>query len=391
MALPLDFRSAPNIAFWGTVVVISYYALAWFLFGRSPRRGPIVIRYEPPNGMSPAAIRYLWKGGLDERGFVAAILSLSVQGIIQIEEIQRSYFVNPAGGDPGALPADEKELAEALLPRGFGFELNAEHHDRIYRAISALKIVLGREIDKKLLVNDSALLAPGIFGSVLLFLYLTLTGPFEWRIDIVFLTLFWVFWSQVSAVLLLYLIHYARSAKWFRDRTGNSMGGFVKILMFSLPCFAVELAVLGFLAWLSAAWFVTLLLIHVLLIPATHLALRGTTKSGSALMAQIEGFRKFLAEVEADPRERVDKTSPVFNPALFEKYFPFAFALDVQDQWARRFSDIVAADSGGLEFSTTNMASNLLSLDLTAFGLFVQKWFPFELGEIKISIGPKAD
>jgi hypothetical protein len=389
MSLLSALSAVPSIAFAGTVAVILYYALVWLLFGRSPRRGPIVVRYEPPDGMSAAAARYLWKGGFDERGFTAAILSLAVHGVIRIEENKESYFINPMNGDVNTLTQDEKALATALSPRGFGFELNREHRDRIHHAISNLKIALDHEIEKRFLLTDSALLAPGICGSVLLLLYLTLTAQFHWRFDVTFLTVILMPWSQANAVLLLYILHYARSAKWFHSRTGNNLSGFVKILLFALPFFIGELAVLGFLVWLTAVWFVALVLIHMLLVPATHLALRNNSKSGRALLDQIEGFRRFLSEVGTDPLARSGNTIQFQTPELFEKYLPFAYALDVQEQWARRFENIVTTDSvGELEISTTAMTSDLISLDLTAFGLFVQKWFPFDLGEIKLSFGP---
>jgi len=339
--------------------------------------------------MSAAAVRYLWKGGFDERGFTAAILSLAVHGVIRIEDNEGSYLINPVDGDRSTLTGDEKALATALSPRGFGFELNREHRNRIYHAISALKVALDHEIEKKFLVVDSALLAPGICGSVLLLLYLTLAGSFQWPLDVAFLTVFLVLWSQANAILLMYLVHYARSAKWFHNRTGNNLSGFAKTLLFALPFFIVEFAVVGFLVWLAAIWFVALVVIHMLLIPTAHLALKNTSKSGRGLLDQIEGFRTFLSEVETDPLSRSDSPIQFQKPELFEKYLPFAFALDVQEQWARRFENIVATDSvGEIEISTASTTSDLISLDLTAFGLFVQKWFPFDLGEIKLSLGP---
>ncbi len=379
--------AVPRIAYTGTVVVILYYTLAWLLWGRNSRRGPVVVRYEPPDGMSAAAVRYLWKGGFDERGFTAAILSLAVHGVARIEDNEGIYFINPEGGDRNALTGDEKALATALAPRGFGFELNREHRDRIYNAISTLKVALDHEIEKRFLVVDRALLAPGICGSVLLLLYLTLTGPFQWRLDVAFLTLFLVFWSQANAILLMYLAHYARSAKWFHSRTGNNLSGFAKISLFALPFFIAELAVVGFLVWLTATWFVVLVVVHMLLIPLAHLALRNTSKSGRPLLDEIEGFRRFLSEVETGPLARSGSPIQFQKPEFFEKYLPFAFALDVQEQWARRFENIVVADSvGEIETSTASTTSDLISLDLTAFGMFVQRWFPFDLGEIKVSL-----
>ena len=48
------------------VVFVVYYAWAIMRVGHLPKLGPVAPRYEPPEGMSPAEVRYAWKGCVDE-------------------------------------------------------------------------------------------------------------------------------------------------------------------------------------------------------------------------------------------------------------------------------------------------------------------------------------
>jgi hypothetical protein len=62
----------------GLALVVLYYLTVWFRVGRAPAKSPIMALYEPPLGVSPAAMRYLVRMGFDDRTFTAAILNMSV-------------------------------------------------------------------------------------------------------------------------------------------------------------------------------------------------------------------------------------------------------------------------------------------------------------------------
>ena len=61
-------------------LVCSYYLVGWFMVGRDPKPGNIVTRYEPPQGLSPAMLRFVWKETFDDRTFWAGVLSLRGEG-----------------------------------------------------------------------------------------------------------------------------------------------------------------------------------------------------------------------------------------------------------------------------------------------------------------------
>ncbi|MCW8944489.1 MAG: DUF2207 domain-containing protein, partial [Sedimenticola sp.] len=75
--------------------------------------------------------------------------------------------------------------------------------------------------------------------------------------------------------------------------------------------------------------------------------LKAPTLAGQQLLQQVEGFRLYLGVAEQDElnyKHPVEKT-----PALFEAFLPYALALGVEQQWAERFSGILAAAGKGGE------------------------------------------
>ncbi len=67
--------------------------------------------------------------------------------------------------------------------------------------------------------------------------------------------------------------------------------------------------------------------------------LKGYTPEGRKLIDQIQGFKLFLKTTEVE-RLKVIGTPPTKNPELFEKYLPYAMALNVENQWASQFAPI---------------------------------------------------
>ncbi len=80
------------IAVIGFLLVLVYYLRAWWRVGRDPAKGTIIAQYDPPDGFSPAAVRYVWREGWDDTAFAATIVSLAVKGALEIREDKDDDF-----------------------------------------------------------------------------------------------------------------------------------------------------------------------------------------------------------------------------------------------------------------------------------------------------------
>jgi len=68
--------------------------------------------------------------------------------------------------------------------------------------------------------------------------------------------------------------------------------------------------------------------------------LKAPTLLGRKVIDQIEGFRMYLSVAEKNRLNILNP--PQKTPELFEKYLPYALALDVEVEWAEQFSDVFA-------------------------------------------------
>jgi hypothetical protein len=62
----------PAVGVLALLGLAGFYYVAWKRAGRNPRPGTVVPLFAPPDDLSPAAMRYVWKMGADNRAFAAA-------------------------------------------------------------------------------------------------------------------------------------------------------------------------------------------------------------------------------------------------------------------------------------------------------------------------------
>ncbi len=68
--------------------------------------------------------------------------------------------------------------------------------------------------------------------------------------------------------------------------------------------------------------------------------LKSPTRLGRRVMDKIEGFELYLSVAEKDRMNLLNP--PELTPKLFEKFLPYALALDVEQAWSEQFSDVLA-------------------------------------------------
>lgn len=96
-------------------------------------------------------------------------------------------------------------------------------------------------------------------------------------------------------------------------------------------------ALIGGITPLSIAAFV----INVPLLLVFFWLLHAPTAAGRKLMDQIDGFKLYLEVAEKDDLSL--RHPPKLTPALFERYMPYAIALDVEEAWADKFTQVFAS------------------------------------------------
>ena len=324
----------------GLVVLLVYYIVVWAIVGKDPSRGVIMTLYEPPAGLSPAAVRYLQKMGFDDKTFAAAVINMAVARYLAIEEKDGEYTLKRAQAHRSALAADEKSVAEKLLGSATQIKLETANHAKISAAIQALKTALRMNLEKIYFLANRAYLIPGLLFSVLALAFVALAAPGESKVVALFLMVWLTGWSVGVYFLLSQALHAWRGYFSSPSHKVVAFAGAVGLSVMALPFVAGEIGGLVALAYTTSGTVILILLAMVAVNCLFHHLLKAPTHAGRKLMDQIEGFKMFLSAVEKDRLNMLNP--PRLTPQLFEKYLPYALALDVEQQWSEQFSDALA-------------------------------------------------
>jgi len=152
----------------GLLAPLMWYLWAWKKVGRDPQRGVIIPRFEPPEGLSPAACRYVKDMSFDRHSFTAAIISLAVKGQLVIEEEDKEFTLKRTSKSSRAkLTMGEKVVRDTLLPSAFySIKMDNKNHKEFQAAREELKKELKKEYLGRLFHLNGVYLAPPILMSI---------------------------------------------------------------------------------------------------------------------------------------------------------------------------------------------------------------------------------
>jgi len=333
----------PIVGAAGALLVLLYFVLAWVKVGQDPPRGTIIPLFEAPDGLSPAAVRYVRRMGFDKNCLAATLVNLAVHGRLKIEENRGEFTLVSADRNAGGLAPEESEVAGSLLSSG-RVTMEQANHATFQAAVKALKARLAESYKGKLFVSNTKWFVPGAALSVL-----TLAGVAGAAVlvggnpVIAFLALWLSIWTIGVVALGRQVVAAWRKARVGKGALGKAAGagGALFITLFAIPFFLGEIVVGGILIYLSTIWMLPILLVLVLANVRFLHYLKRPTPEAREVMDRIEGLRMYLATAE---RELLNYAHPPEKtPELFETFLPYAMALDVETAWAEKFEDVLAA------------------------------------------------
>ena len=342
----------------GGLLVLAYYWFAWMRVGRDPPRGVIIPLFGPPEGMSAAAVRYVKQMGFDQRTYTAALLDLAVHGRLKISENgkQTTLFLNKAGTEIGP---PERSAEAALFLNTPSIVLTNAQHSRIGKSQSVLTERLEKAYGYLFNLNTEwaglgLLLWIGVAALTLLatiYVY-----DVEEGIGRMFGLAFAL--PAVSALAILIRSGMQRRLSWWQ------------MVLFGGVALVFGLVGLAQVVSMASRWVELLPVVIVVgLAPLVALGfswLRAPSVKGRQILDQIEGFRDYLGVAEEERLEYLHP--PEKTPELFERFLPYAVALDVENRWAARFAGVLAAAAAaGAATAAWYSGSGNLAGDPTGF------------------------
>jgi uncharacterized membrane protein YgcG len=328
----------------GLVLILGYYLVIWSRVGRDPAPGTIIPLYTPPQDFSPAAVRYLMQEGFDNKVMAAAVVDMAVKGYLTIEEKEEgisflkstTYTLRKKRDSYDDLAAEEIRAAAQLFSTGDALELKSENHTAIKAALDTVKETLRVKLEKHYFVTNLNYFIAGIVLSFAVLGFIVLASR---ETGAAVFSAVWLSIWTVGCVFLAGFVYH----RWLAARGGgfgNILGAMVATI-FAIP-FAVGLVFgVSFLTLaispVAAAAFAGMIFVN----PLFYYLLKAPTLNGRVVMDQIEGFKLYLSVAE---QERLNLLNPPERtPELFEKYLPYALALDVEVQWTEQFAQVLAA------------------------------------------------
>jgi len=148
----------------GFAGILGYSIPVWSRYGKDPEEGVLVTRYEPPQGFSPASLRYIRQMYYDDKTMTAAILSLAVKGYLRINDLgsKHTLFKLEPGPEAPALATGEAELYRALFRDGNRVVLEQDNHALLGDARSAHRSSLVEDYKKHYFRLNALLNIPSI-------------------------------------------------------------------------------------------------------------------------------------------------------------------------------------------------------------------------------------
>lgn len=267
------------------IFFIGYYFYVWHRKGRDPRKGVIYPQFSPPPGIEAAEAGYIVNQKFGSHLFAAALIEAAVKKQLNIEVSREGLLFK------SNVYTFTKPPAATSISSDIGFNLSNLYGEKAVK---------------------------GKYNSTLRSAYTGLQNDLKEK----------------------FLIRGGRKNKdepMFVLNTGYIVFAFIVVI-------AAVFFTIKFLTErpsLKIGIFCVLVLVIILI---THLVFRSImsayTKRGREIVDHLLGFKMYLEQAEKHLYNQL--TPPEKTLDLFEKYLPYAVALQVENEWAEKFDSIVA-------------------------------------------------
>jgi len=370
---------ANGAALLGVLAVFGYYLTAWRRYGKDPATGPIIPRFEPPKDLSPAAVRFIWLMSFDRKAYSAALVSMAVKGYLSIHDTGKSFALERRGKptDFAQLSGGERRIAKHLLLGDARFSLKQKNHAELRGSIRKLRESLETEYELATFHRHTFIFVAGL---VLSLGVAFLTGQ-QAHNGAAFLA--GVLVAAIAAALTFLGLHFwgddaDPTFKAFPFSSLPAVGPSSEALKFAFIFIMMTASSLGALMAQVIGNPVQSICFAILgsLNAMFFFLLKRPTNAGREIMDEIEGFRMYLKTAEENRLQFLHP--PEKTPALFERFLPYAIALDVENEWADKFAQVLLAASQDPADGQRNYSPRWYGK---------RSWSPASLGNLGSSLG----
>jgi predicted membrane protein DUF2207 len=337
----------PEIGYWPAYLALAFvtaYFILVALFLRIPGYKHVSVpAYDPPAGGSPAVAAWLFERGRLPRAMAAALVSMAAKGCVEIELTDDFVTVTQLAKEFDArLEPEEDALVRSLFTGCDYFEFN-QSTPELAKAEESFRWAL---LNRGFFSPHLGLSIPAWTVSGLAILFTLIQGKYPA--------------TRVSGYLTVGLLMAAfcfvtaiRTLSGPIEKIASRLPGSIAPRRpwtgaDTIPFVLLAVALGGVLVLAYATSTVAALLISAILVvnAAFYFALNGMTPAGRKMLAQLDDYKKFISEVDADAMSRVNPASCV--PAKLDAKDAYAIAFQLNLGWGEQF---VTSIAGVVEWS----------------------------------------
>ncbi|MDD3804498.1 MAG: DUF2207 domain-containing protein [bacterium] len=326
----------------GFSIILVFFILMWKRVGRDPERRTAIPQFDPPAGISPGDARFIKKMVFDNKIIVAEIVNLAVKKHLKIEKEKKNYVVIKEDGKEKLNESDER-AKKIIFASSDRVVLEKKNYAEIGAMVSGFQSEMKNRSEGKYFKNNLGESGAGCFFSILLIVLIFLISPLKPVMGIIFSLLYtflafgvWAAVSQTKKKML-------EAGRRFSFKNG---AGLLTLLIFSVILVFVFAAASYFLFFSEAGRifhkpyvniaFVALFAMNIIFFNI----MRAYTPEGMELLLKIEGFKMYIDST--DEGESGLTRDIEMNQDLFEKYLPYAIALDAESTWVKKFEEALS-------------------------------------------------
>jgi len=307
-------------------VVATYYYFSWLRYGKAIKSNVIIPSFNIPNDWSPALIRYLYKKNIDEKSFAISIINMAVKKVIRItngNSKKVGYAIERLTASTTALSKEELAIYTRFLTKKNRIYINKANGSAINSARNAHIKELKIQVNLKtyfISYRTALLKAIGVtFAVFILFMtFVESRMPMAILISSPFISIgSYFFITGIKALRESFV------KGIFPAALGAAIAGWPLMMLIN------HIAGFPLLSLIFTLISTLLFVIHFFL-------LKTCTTLGEATMNEIKGFKMYLKTAEEHRLNMLNP--PELTPALFERFLPYAIALDVENAWGKKFT-----------------------------------------------------
>ncbi len=363
----------------GTIIVFAYYLLSWAKFGRDPKGKVIIPRFEPPDEkmstykdnkyLTPAATRYINRMGFDDKCITATIIDGAIKGTFKINQKNSDYSIERLTAK-GPVSEEISILNDVFFSKFTDvFHFDNKQHAIVSSAQAKIKKYLKNKTEDAYFIHNYKFIIPALIFSAISVLFLI--GSAGSKMPVAGFIIFWLsIWTTGVSALLATIFASFKSGKILSA---------VATLIFSIPFIFGEIFGLGVLAWSISIFATIVVAVNIILHIVFFFAMKVRTPLGREIQDQIEGLKLYLTTAEQRRYEMLHKSVPE-TISMYEKYLPYAVALDIEPQWSKLMDDVLKSItktgeqigynpiwySGSTPFRSANSLTNNLRRSFTS-------------------------